>query len=68
MEPFKNLLNPAGVQELIDFGLYGFALSRFASLWVGFKCVTAVVESIQRASMSTNMHPTQPTPMAAPAQ
>jgi TPP-dependent indolepyruvate ferredoxin oxidoreductase alpha subunit len=29
------ILNPAGVQELIDYGLYGFALSRFASTWVG---------------------------------
>ena len=23
------ILNPAGVQEIIDYGLYGYALSRF---------------------------------------
>ena len=39
------VLNPANVQEYLDFGLHGFALSRYAGLWVGFKCVTDVVES-----------------------
>ncbi|TDH35030.1 indolepyruvate ferredoxin oxidoreductase family protein [Pseudohoeflea suaedae] len=39
------VLNPAGVQEILDYGLYGYALSRFASLWVGLKCVKDNVES-----------------------
>ena len=39
------VLNPANVQEYLDYGLHGFAMSRYASLWVGFKCVTDVVES-----------------------
>src|ERR1019366_2133436 len=39
------VLNPASVQEYLDYGLHGFAMSRYASLWVGFKCVTDVVES-----------------------
>ncbi len=39
------ILNPAGVQDLIDFGLQGFALSRFAGTWVGIKCVKDNVES-----------------------
>jgi indolepyruvate ferredoxin oxidoreductase len=39
------ILNPAGVQELIDFGLYGYALSRFAGTWVGIKCVKDNIES-----------------------
>jgi indolepyruvate ferredoxin oxidoreductase len=33
------ILNPAGVQEYLDFGLIGFALSRFSGCWVGLKCV-----------------------------
>ena len=33
------ILNPAGVQEYLDFGLYGWALSRFSGCWVGLKCV-----------------------------
>jgi indolepyruvate ferredoxin oxidoreductase len=39
------ILNPAGVQEIIDYGLHGFALSRFASVWVGIKCVKDNIES-----------------------
>ncbi|MGW8207302.1 MAG: indolepyruvate ferredoxin oxidoreductase family protein, partial [Hyphomicrobiaceae bacterium] len=39
------ILNPAGVQDLIDLGIYGFALSRFAGTWVGIKCVKDNVES-----------------------
>src|ERR1041384_578373 len=27
------ILNPAGVQEIIDYGLYGFAMSRFTGTW-----------------------------------
>ena len=29
------ILNPAGVQEILDYGLYGLAMSRFAGAWVG---------------------------------
>ncbi len=39
------VLNPAGVQELLDYGLYGWALSRYASVWVGLKCVKDNIES-----------------------
>ena len=27
------ILNPAGVQEMIDYALYGWAMSRFAGIW-----------------------------------
>ncbi len=39
------VLNPANVQEYIDFGLHGFAMSRYSGCWIAFKCVTDVVES-----------------------
>jgi indolepyruvate ferredoxin oxidoreductase len=39
------LLYPATTQEIIDFGLYGWAMSRFAGLWVGLKTVTDTVEA-----------------------
>ncbi len=39
------ILNPAGVQELIDYGLYGYALSRFAGTWAAIKCVKDNIES-----------------------
>jgi len=39
------VLNPANVQDYIDLGLHGYALSRYSGCWVAFKCVTDVVES-----------------------
>jgi indolepyruvate ferredoxin oxidoreductase len=39
------VLNPAGVQEILDYGLLGFALSRYAGVWVGLKCVKDNIES-----------------------
>src|ERR1700738_2318038 len=39
------ILNPATLQDYLDFGLYGFALSRFSGCWVGFKEISETVES-----------------------
>ena len=39
------VLNPAGVQEFLDFGLHGWGLSRYAGLWVGFICIAETVDS-----------------------
>jgi len=39
------ILNPASVQEYLDFGLLGIALSRFSGCWVGFKAIAETVES-----------------------
>ncbi|WP_020394523.1 indolepyruvate ferredoxin oxidoreductase family protein [Thiolinea disciformis] len=39
------VLYPSNVQEILDFGLHGWAMSRFAGLWAGLKCVTQVVET-----------------------
>jgi indolepyruvate ferredoxin oxidoreductase len=39
------ILSPAGVQEILDFGLHGWALSRFAGTWCGIKCVKDTIES-----------------------
>jgi indolepyruvate ferredoxin oxidoreductase len=33
------VLNPAGVQEILDYGLYGLAMSRYSGAWIGIKCV-----------------------------
>ena len=37
-------LYPANVQEVFDYGLFGFALSRFSGSWVGIKCMNEVAE------------------------
>src|SRR5262249_59341080 len=39
------ILNPAGVQEIIDYGLYGIAMSRFCGTWAALKCMHETVES-----------------------
>jgi indolepyruvate ferredoxin oxidoreductase len=39
------VLNPAGVQEILEFGLLGIAMSRFTGGWVALKCVHDTVES-----------------------
>ncbi|MFZ6815979.1 indolepyruvate ferredoxin oxidoreductase family protein [Undibacterium sp. Rencai35W] len=39
------VLYPSSVQEYLDYGLHGIALSRYTGLWVSMKCVTEVVES-----------------------
>ncbi|HVX91846.1 MAG TPA: indolepyruvate ferredoxin oxidoreductase family protein [Xanthobacteraceae bacterium] len=39
------ILSPAGVQEIIDYGLYGWAMSRFTGTWVALKCMHETVES-----------------------
>jgi indolepyruvate ferredoxin oxidoreductase len=38
------VLYPASVQEYLDFGLHGWAMSRFSGLWVALKCVNETVE------------------------
>jgi len=37
-------LYPADVQELIEYGLLGWALSRYTGLWIGMKTVNETVE------------------------
>ena len=39
------ILNPAGVQEIIDYSLYGWAMSRFCGSWAALKCMHETVES-----------------------
>ncbi|MET0169723.1 MAG: indolepyruvate ferredoxin oxidoreductase family protein [Aliihoeflea sp.] len=39
------ILNPAGVQEIIDYALYGWAMSRFSGAWTALKCMHETVES-----------------------
>ncbi|HXU53338.1 MAG TPA: indolepyruvate ferredoxin oxidoreductase family protein, partial [Casimicrobiaceae bacterium] len=39
------VLYPSSVQEILDLGLHGWAMSRYSGCWVGFKCVSDTVES-----------------------
>ena len=39
------IINPATVQDYLDLGVYGIALSRYSGCWVGFKTISETVES-----------------------
>ncbi len=45
VDAYMPIVSPAGVQELMDYGLYGWALSRFAGVWVGLKTMKDTVEA-----------------------
>ncbi len=44
VDTYMPVVSPAGVQEILDYGLYGYALSRFAGVWVGLKTMKDTVE------------------------
>ncbi|WP_454651149.1 indolepyruvate ferredoxin oxidoreductase family protein [Bradyrhizobium liaoningense] len=46
------ILNPAGVQDIIDFGLFGVAMSRYSGCWSALKLVSETVDS----SATVNVH------------
>ena len=48
------VLNPAGVQDILDMGILGWAMSRYTGRWVGFKTIAETVES--SASVIVNPH------------
>jgi indolepyruvate ferredoxin oxidoreductase len=52
MDVMMPILNPAGVQEIIDYGLIGWALSRYAGVWVGIKCVKDNIEATASVDVS----------------
>ncbi|MEL7154501.1 MAG: indolepyruvate ferredoxin oxidoreductase family protein, partial [Pseudomonadota bacterium] len=53
IDAYMPVVSPAGVQEILDYGLYGWALSRFSGLWVGLKTMKDTIE----ATSVVNGHP-----------
>ncbi len=45
MSWYMPILNPASVGEYLEYGEYGYALSRYSGMWVGFKAISETVES-----------------------
>ncbi|MEP2531041.1 indolepyruvate ferredoxin oxidoreductase family protein [Shimia sp.] len=45
VDAYMPIVSPAGVQEIMDYGLYGLALSRFSGLWVGLKTMKDTIEA-----------------------
>lgn len=42
---FVPMLNPSSIQDILDMGLFGFALSRYSGLIAGFKCLADTMDS-----------------------
>ena len=42
---YMPVVSPAGVQEILDYGIYAYALSRFAGVWVGLKVMKDTIEA-----------------------
>ncbi|HSK42001.1 MAG TPA: indolepyruvate ferredoxin oxidoreductase family protein [Arenibaculum sp.] len=45
------VLNPAGVQEILDYGLLGWAMSRFSGCWIALKTIAETVDSSASVSI-----------------
>ncbi|WP_380052699.1 indolepyruvate ferredoxin oxidoreductase family protein [Falsihalocynthiibacter sp. SS001] len=45
VDAYMPIVSPAGVQEILDLGLYGWALSRYSGMWVGLKTMKDTVEA-----------------------
>jgi len=48
---YMPVLAPGNVQEVLDYGRHGFALSRAAGLWVAFKLISDVADSAATADL-----------------
>lgn len=53
MDAMMPVLYPSGIQEMLDFGLYGWAMSRYSGCWIGFKTLAEVLDS----SISADLDP-----------
>jgi len=53
---FIPILNPASVQEVIDLGLAGYAMSRFAGVWVAMKTTAETMEQASTAIIPAERH------------
>ena len=50
------VLSPADVQEVLDYGLAGIALSRFSGLWVGLIALADTMDSAVTIDVSLDRH------------
>jgi indolepyruvate ferredoxin oxidoreductase len=44
IDAYMPIVSPAGVQEILDYGLYAWELSRYAGVWVGLKTMKDTIE------------------------
>ncbi len=54
VDAFIPTIHPATVQDVLDLGLYGWALSRFSGTWVGFKMLSDTVDTAASVNVDMN--------------
>ena len=57
MSAFMPFLYPSGVEEIVRYGLLGFAMSRYSGCWTGFKIVSDVADSGKRYDVGVEQLP-----------
>ncbi len=61
MDAMMPVLNPGSVAELIEFGLQGYALSRYSGCWVGFIVTQETADAAQTVTLGQSMiEPVEP--------
>lgn len=63
---FTPLLNPCSIQDILDMGLFGIAMSRYSGLWVGFKCLADMMDSSATVYANQDYHFKIPTDFEMP--
>jgi indolepyruvate ferredoxin oxidoreductase len=67
MDAEMPVLSPADIDELLEFGMKGFALSRFAGLWVGIKAIADTMDASATVSIDLSRYQAvEPDGIAAP--
>jgi indolepyruvate ferredoxin oxidoreductase len=54
------VLNPADVGEIIELGLYGYALSRFSGCWIGLKITQETADATQSIMLDPELQVVTP--------
>ena len=58
MDAMIPVLNPAGVQEILDLGVFGWELSRDCGAWVAMKTIAETVDSSASVTIDPQRMPT----------
>ncbi len=66
MSWYSPTIHPANVSEYIEFGLWGWALSRYSGMWVAFKAISEIVESGSSVNLSKLPKLVDPTDFTPP--
>jgi len=57
MSSLMPVVYPSNVQEVIDFGLWGWAMSRFSGCWIGFKVLPNLMDASASVSIDADRAP-----------